>query len=121
MRSPRFLGAAGGPPSSWKANPATPNALRDGQTKQQSQAGSRSSPSGNQGEKGILKARCTSARQAAKLLEGTLGNEPAACDDADAIGHPFRNFQNARRHNDSAAALDALAKHILHLACGSCI
>ncbi len=55
----------------------------------------------------------------AQLVERALGDQPAAGDDADAVGHALGDFEDVRGHDDGAAGGDALAQHVLDLARGA--
>ena len=72
------------------------------------------------------RARKVSSRVAAllpacrrKLLERAFGDQPAAGDDADAVGHALGDFEDVRRHDDGAAGGDVLAQHGLDLPGGA--
>ena len=55
----------------------------------------------------------------AQFVQRALRDEPAAGDDADAIGHALGDLQDMRGHDDGAAGLDVLAQHGLDLAGGA--
>src|SRR6266852_6703943 len=70
----------------------------------------------HQSEEGVLEAGAALAGWAAQLLERALGDETAAGDDADAVGHALGDFEDMRGHDDGAAGAHALAQHGLDLA-----
>ena len=55
-------------------------------------------------------------RSAAQLVERAFGDQPAAGDDADAVGHALGDLEDVRGHDHGAAGGDALAQHVLDLA-----
>ena len=69
----------------------------------------------------------TSVRKVSSRLEWPLpafvrnsssvpcGDQPAAGDHADAVGHALGDFEDMRGHDDGAAGRDALAQHVLDL------
>ena len=56
---------------------------------------------------------------AAQFVERAFGDQPAAGDDADAVGHALGDFEDMRGHDDGAAGGDALAQHVLDRAGGA--
>ena len=55
----------------------------------------------------------------AQFGERALGDQPAVRDDADALGHPFGDFEDMRRHDRRCAPrAHAFQQHVLDLARG---
>ena len=67
--------------------------------------------------RGSRRAIC--ATLAAQFFERALGDQPAARDDADPVGHALGHFQNMRGHDHGGAGARAFAQHVLDLAGGA--
>ena len=70
---------------------------------------------GDQREEGVLQARVALAGLDPQLVERALRDQPAAGDDADAVGHALGDFEDVRGHDHGAAGRDPLAQHVLDL------
>ena len=67
----------------------------------------------DQRDKQVFEAGILVAILLAQLSERALGHQLAFGDDADAVGHPFGDFKNMRRHDHGAAGTDAVLQQSL--------
>ena len=72
----------------------------------------------DQRQERVFERRGAFAGLAVQLVERALGDQPAAGDDADAVGHALGDFQDMRGHDHGAAVRDALAQHRFDLTRG---
>ncbi len=61
------------------------------------------------------RVRAVMSELLAQRVERALGDQPAALDHADALGHALGHFQDMRGHDDGDAGPHALDQHVLRL------